>query len=156
MKKITVIALTILFSSCNAQKIRTMGKFDIAAFNKNKNHLNRYIDTLDNGTIIEQRESANFYEEIVKLKDSYFEKYRRYYKNGNLQLEGEYLNNDFQKGIWKEYNKKGELLEETDYDKGFEYTWEDLLEYLQKRKVDIKDTDNTIIQDAKNEFEEGS
>ena len=115
-----------------------------------------------------------------------FQIYRRFYPNGSLMLKGLNFPNDFEKGIWKEYDEQGNLIKETDYDKGFDYTWEDLLKLLKKREVDIKDTDNTtirkedgnwrfsyvkgiyihdviihgktgkVIQDAKNVFQEGS
>ena len=162
-----------------------MKKFDIKTFNKHKTHLNRYIDTLNNGTIIKQSESIGFYNEIIKSEKSYFQKINRYYKTGNLKLTGEYLYNSFKKGIWKEYNENGKLIKETDYDKDFEYTWEDLVKLLKERKVDIqgrytyiqKEEGNwriwyvkgifihdvtingktgKIIDDSKNEFEEGS
>ncbi len=185
MKSLLLITLTILFTSCKAQKITTMKKFDIETFNRNKTHLNRHIDTLNNGTIIKQSESSDFYDEIIKTEKSYFHKINRYYKNGNLKLTGEYLYNSYKKGIWKEYNEDGKLIKETDYDKGFNYTWQDLLKVLEEREVDIKDKHTyiqkeegnwriwyvkgiyihdvtingktgKIIDDSKNEFDEGS
>jgi len=146
MKQLLLITLTIVFTSCNAQKTTIMKKFDIEKFNKNKNSLNRHIDTLDNGTIIEQTEYVDEYTETIKIKGDYIEKYRRYYKSGVISLEGEYFENDFQKGIWKEYNKKGNLIKETNYDKGYNYTWEDLLKLLKEREVNVKDTNNTTIR----------
>ncbi len=186
MKKLIVIVVTVLCTACSAQKTNPMKTFDIDIFNKNKNQSNRTIDTLKNGTIIERRESINFYEEFIKEKESFFEKYSRFYKNGKLQLEGQFLYNDFQKGIWREYDKEGNLIEETDYDKEFEFTWERLLKLLAERNVDIRDVNNTtirkqngnwrfdyiqdiyiydviihgktgeVLQDAKNVFQEGS
>lgn len=176
----------IVVTACNAQKITAMKKFDIETFNKHKNHLDTYINKLDNGIIIEQNTGGGGYYETIKYKDKYIEDFNSYYKNGNLKIKGYFLENDFYSGIWKEYDEQGNLIKETDYDKGFEYTWEDLVKYLEKRKVDIKDTTNTdirkekgnwrfsyvegiyiydviidgktgkILQDAKNEFEEGS
>ena len=185
MKNIAVIILVSLITSCNAQKKIIMKKFDIEKFNKNKNYLNRFIDTLDNGTIIEQNIGGDGYYEVIKKKKEYFEEYFEYFKSGKLKLGGEYFPNDFNKGVWKNYDEQGNLIKETNYDKGFDYTWEDLLKLLKKRKVDILGRYTTIrkeegdwrfsyvegiyiydvivdgktgkiLQDAKNEFEEGS
>ncbi|QKX07088.1 hypothetical protein HN014_19935 [Aquimarina sp. TRL1] len=164
-----------------------MKRFDLETFNKHKDTIrNEYNRTLDNGTVIRQRKGREQYIEIIKYKDKYIEDFNSYYKNGTLKISGYFLENDFYTGVWKEYNQEGKLIKETDYDKGFNYTWEDLLKLLKERKVDIKDTDNTtirkdngnwrfsyvkgiyiydviidsktgkVLQDAKNEFDEGS
>ncbi|CAA0250618.1 conserved hypothetical protein [Tenacibaculum maritimum] len=187
MKNLLLIILTIVFTSCKAQKITTMKKFDIETFNKHKDSIRyEYNRTSDDGTVIKQSESTDFYDENIKSEKSYFQKINRYHKNGNLKLTGEYLYNSYKKGIWKEYDQDGKLIKETDYDKGFDYTWEDLLKLLKEREVDIKNTRDTdirkdegkwriwyikglyiynihidgktgkIIDDSKNEFDEGS
>ncbi|MCO7185771.1 hypothetical protein NH341_10055 [Tenacibaculum sp. XPcli2-G] len=162
-----------------------MKKFDIESFNKHKDSIrNEYNRILDDGTTIRQWESTNEYIEITKSKNSYFEESRSFYKNGNLKMYVERFPNQFLKYLI-EYNENGKIIEETDYDKDFDYTWEDLLKLLKKRKVDIlgryttirKEEGNwrfsyvegiyiydviidgktgKILQDAKNEFEEGS
>ena len=186
MKQLLLITLTILFTSCNAQKTIILKKFDIKTFNKHKDTIRKeYNRTLDDGTVIEQMELKEVFAETIRQKNSFFEVKNQYYKNGTLKITGKYFNSSFQKGIWKEYDEKGSLIKETDYDKDFEYTWEDLVKLLKERKVDIqgrytyiqKEEGNwriwyvkgifihdvtingktgKIIDDSKNEFEEGS
>jgi antitoxin component YwqK of YwqJK toxin-antitoxin module len=39
----------------------------------------------------------------------------KYYRNGQLELEGK-LKKGYRTGIWQIYNEKGELIEEVKYD----------------------------------------
>ncbi len=137
----------IVVTACNAQKITTMKKIDIEKFNKYKDTIrNEYYHVLGDGTIVEQMELKEVFAETIKQKESFFEVKNQYYKNGNLKITGKYFNSSFQKGIWKEYDKKGNLIKETNYDKGYNYTWEDLLKLLKEREVNLKDTNNTTIR----------
>ncbi len=147
MKNRIFTILIILFTSCNAQKTTIMKKFDIGKFNKHKDTIRyEYYQTLENGTVITQREDNDEYIEIIKYKDKYIQEFNSYYKNGKLKISGFFLENDFYSGIWKEYDEKGNLIKETNYDKGYNYTWEDLLKLLKEREVNVKDTNNTTIR----------
>ena len=155
MKLKIAILLILSVINCKAQgftKKEPMDTFDIEKFDKNKNHRKEYADTLYNGTIIKQRERKREYIETIKYKDKHIEDFNSYHKNGKLKIQGYFLENDFYKGIWKEYDEQGNLIKETDYDKGFDYTWEDLLKLLKKREVDIKDTGNTTIRKDEGEW----
>lgn len=188
--RITILILMMLtLIGCKAQdstKQNNMGIFDIDKFSKNKNHINEYEFQLDDGTIIKQRKDSDEYYETIQKMSSYFYTINRYYFNGSLKASVEYFPSHFFQGIYREYDEQGKLVKETDYNKGFEYSWEDLLQLLKKRKVNIRDTDNTtitkengnwrfdyidgihifdviidgktgvVLQDAKNIFEEGS
>lgn len=185
MEKI-IILLVILGTNCKAQQIQKnteMKTFDIETFKKNKVN-NEYTFVNEKDEKIRQIEWENQYEEIIKPKNSYFEEYKSYFKNGNLKMVVERFPNKFLKSL-KQYDKTGNIVEETNYDNGFDHTWADLLKYLEKRKVDIKGRYTTInkengnwrfsyvegiyiydvivdgktgkvLQDAKNVFEEGS
>ena len=186
MFKKTIIIIGILsLLGCNAQKNTTMEKFDIEKFNKNKNNLNEYNFIEKDSSVIEQMELKDIYLEDVIFNNSYFIKKSQYYKNGFLKITGLYFDSSFKQGVWKEFDEQGNLIKETDYDKGFDYTWENLLTFFKERKADPKGRYTTvrkedgnwrlsyiegiyiydiiiegktgeIIQDAKNEFEEGS
>ncbi|WP_165605766.1 hypothetical protein [Flavivirga aquatica] len=54
-----------------------------------------------------------------------------------MKLTGEFFPNDFEKGIWKEYDEEGNLIKETDYDAPYKYTWEDILSFIKKRGIII-------------------
>ena len=188
MKTIILIFITLTIVSCKGQESfskNNMKKFNIESFNRNKNQFNKHSDTLANGTFIERREKKQAYYEVIRLKGDYFQEINWYYKNGNLKSHGFNFHPNFKKGIWKEYDEQGHLIKEIDYDKGFNYTWEDLLKFLKEREIKIIDRNTTIrkdegrwhvwyvdglyvynifidgktgeiLQDVKNEFEEGS
>lgn len=185
-KKTILIATILSLAGCIAQKKTTMEKFDIERFNKNSINEEFVINLIDGSSIKQYGNSRSGYVEIVKPKNNDFiEIYKSYFTNGKIEIIGESFPNDFEKGIWKEFDEQGKLIKETNYDKGFDYTWEDLLKFLKKRNVNPKNryTDihkengnwrlsyikgiyiydvilegktGVIIQDAKNEFEEGS
>ena len=162
-----------------------MNTFDIKTFKKNKSALNEYNFAIEPNISVVQSELKHVYTEDIIDKNTFFVLKNQYYKNGILKITGLYFKSSFRKGIWKEYDENGNLIKETDYDKGFNYTWEDLLKLLKEREIKIIDRNTTIrkdegrwhvwyvdglhvynifidgktgeiLQDVKNEFEEGS
>ena len=57
----------------------------------------------------------NVVESIVNTEKN--GKYKEYYENGNLKIEGQYQNGNM-KGIWKEYHKNEKLKKEVNYKEG--------------------------------------
>ena len=127
-----------LITSCKAQnnnkKQNTMKTFDIETFNKNKiQNTYNYITT--DSTVVKQYENSGEYREITKVKNSYFQTRNRYYKNGKLKSTVQDFPNNFLAGVMKEYDQKGTLIKETDYDKPF--TFKDILKFIKKRDIDM-------------------
>ena len=141
MKKLIFIGLLTLITSCKAQKNNLknnqMKTFDIETFEKNKNHLNEYSFITKDSSVIEQGEWQFGYEETIKPKGLYLQTYNKYFKNGKILMTGDFFPNDFEKGVWKEYNEQGNLITETDYDAPYKFTWEDILEFIKERKIDM-------------------
>jgi hypothetical protein len=151
MKTLLILLISALLHSCNGQNKKELLKqeetilkqdtimktFDIETFNKNKNNLNDYHFTLENGTIVWQHANKGGYWETLKTKDSIFESYFGYYENGKLKttIDKRFPNNSLSIGILKEYNQQGILIKETDLDKPYTYTWEDVKTYLQNHGV---------------------
>ncbi|MCF6350837.1 MAG: hypothetical protein L3J23_07395 [Flavobacteriaceae bacterium] len=135
------LLIIIVMASCKAQnnntKQDTMKTFDIETFEKNKNRLNDYTFITQDSTTIAQDEWQFGYEETIKPKNSYFQTFNKYYRNGKLKLTGDFFPNDFEKGTWKEYNQQGALIKETDYDKPFKFTFKDILKFIKKRNIDM-------------------
>ncbi len=135
------IVLLLLFTNCkaqhNPQQTITMKTFDIETFNKHKNHLNEYTFVTRDSVIIEQSQWHSGYDEVIKYKDSYIQTYNKYYDTGALMLTGNFYPNDFEKGIWREYDEQGHLIKETDYDAPYKFTWEDILAFIKKRNIDM-------------------
>ena len=60
-----------------------------------------------------------------------------------LMTEGKYLKNgETEIGIWKTYNRFGEIIEEIDYEEGWNTHWEDLLQLMQKINIDYRNIVN--------------
>lgn len=129
--------LLITLNACTAQKDTKMKTFDIENFNKNKNHLNHHSFIKNDSTSVKQSRWQFGFEEIITKKDNLISTYYKYYESGKLKIEGDFFPNDFEKGIWKEYDEQGKILKETNYDALYKFTWEDILEFITKRKIDI-------------------
>ncbi len=130
-----------LITSCKAQnnnkKQNTMKTFDIETFNKNKNDLNSYTFVTKDSAVVKQRKMQFDYYEIIKPKNSYFQTRNRYYSNGNLKSTVQDFPNDFLAGVMKEYDQQGTLIKETDYDKPYTFTFDNLLKFIKKRGIDM-------------------
>ncbi len=72
-------------------------------------------------------------------KKVYFEKNYNYFPNGELKQYGVIYPNFFKKGIWYWYDKEGSIEKYEDYDSPFEYSWENVLEFLKKQKIKKQD-----------------
>ena len=154
MKKIIIIVLISIAVSCKSQiknstdknKTNTMEKFDITffkKFEKDENYTSSDKDIFYK--LNDKRYRIQFYKEI-QVEETNINSpnifYKIYYKNSNhLKSSGNDFY-DFPIGITKEYNENGELIKETDYDKDYKFSIED----LQKK---MKATYNVDIMDKK-------
>ena len=134
MKHLILILLTALYCTCcNAQKdkeattMKTTERFDVQYYKsiikkKNsyegatsaqyveRNGAETYVSFNDDGFVLQEIKPFT-YEMIV----------RNYYKNSIIKSKGKFLCHSSVKiGIWREYDKQGNLIKETDEDKKFE------------------------------------
>jgi hypothetical protein len=125
--------------SNHQKKEMTTEKFDIKKFEKNQVNGN-YSFVLENGYSVKQfysglNSSKIYLEYYFTPEKKHFYLYKEFYFNGILKTVG-FRNkiSSFQIGIWKTYNKKGELIEEINYDEPFDFSFEQVLELLKKEK----------------------
>ncbi len=151
--KILFLILTLIQIGCNAQNKETdsstkernktqqdtMEKFDIETFNKNKDQAENYIFTLKDSTEVTQfgNKDSGYYEYKTIINKRQFKKYTEYYNSGNLKVNGEVYENDFASGTWNYYDKQGSLEKTIDYDQAFTYTWDDILKFVEDKKIDL-------------------
>ena len=106
---------------------------------KDKTPYAEFKETLKNGTLITMSETngGKSYSEIAV--DSYFQISKGYYPNGNIKIKGLFFNgNGFQKGTWYEFDESGKLIKETDYDKVYKFTFENVIAFCEKEKIPVK------------------
>jgi hypothetical protein len=157
MKKIIYILLVLLTASnCNGQKnnlnSKEMRTFDIKKFEDNKGkqgYENEYRYELNGFAIREFSTNAasdnyelRYQQELTKEFNPY-KFYFYYYNNGVMVKEVKTFNGS---GIeLKEYDKIGKLIKETDFDKNFKHTFEQIHDIVLKEKdVDIYDTRQAV------------
>ena len=128
-----------LITSCKAQKQDlkqdSMKTFDIVTFDKNKVN-NVYNFITKDSTVVEQDEDYNEYTEVIRQHKSPFEFQNRYFKSGKIKMEVKRYTNDFMIYL-KQYDQQGTLIKETDYDKPYKFTFEDVLKFIKKRNIDM-------------------
>lgn len=146
MKEYPSLFVFIVIISCNAQNNLPMEpkidnqfeKFDsIFCEELSKKNTNNIM--LSDGSHVE----------ILKLKesryfntpnDSYFTIVKLYYENLNIKKKGLGFNVGpfaFKKGPWYEFDEKGNLVNEINYDKPFKYTFEDIVRFCEERNIKI-------------------
>ncbi|MFL0087481.1 hypothetical protein V2550_02295 [Tenacibaculum maritimum] len=144
MKLMYIIAISFGINGCVAQQKtkKTMKKFDIATFEKNKkNGEYRYKEK---GNIVEQHEANEVYWETIRQEEAIFEYFYEYYKkNGKLKRAVKRFIKIFPIGILRNYDEQGNLIREENLDTPFTYSWKDITAYLAKHGV--KDLKKQVI-----------
>ncbi|CAD0221558.1 hypothetical protein [Chryseobacterium sp. JV274] len=162
MKKITLILLSLIISSCHSQdkepnknapskdikkpksleipvnqktmETFTNEKFDIENYFKHYDKINRtYEHESSNGTKILEADFDDSYYVTLIAKNSLFAVHKEYYKNGLLKSKWEtFGEGGFIKGFRYEYDLKGKLLKVEDWDKPYKFTWEQVKKYIEQ------------------------
>ena len=131
-----LLLLLIIFNCCMTQKkysvynesnindsyMKNM-KFDIEAFNKNRQGRDSY-KFIQNNMEIEQTKLKKIYVEYIKPIDKFYNIYNEYYLNGNLKVHGIRLNDGVSLGglhikTWEYYDEQGNLIRKVDEDARF-------------------------------------
>ena len=87
------------------------------------------------------------YIEYAKKEKDLFGTYKEYYnRTATLKLVGKYYYNDFDCGIWKEYDENGYLIDEYDQDAPYKnYPWEKVEKFVKEElKLDLFDKNVSI------------
>lgn len=153
--KICIFILPLTLLGCKAQPIhdslkykhimipivtRNFEKFDSIKFNNSKKE-NPYVlrEFLSDGTYIEMTSSNSGKYYLETPPNSYFMISKTYYSNGNIKAKGLGFNGDaFQKGVWYEFDEKGTLVKETDYDADYKFRFEDILAFCEREGIEVK------------------
>jgi len=122
--------------------------FDIEKFNRLKTG-HQYYDTLDDGTIIRYLSSdVDFEKEEPPPFPAILEVYSSFHLNGKLKLKGLHYPSRVELGVWREYDEKGNLITEENYDEGYEYSFEEVINFMLLHSINIRDK-MTIISRTK-------
>ena len=139
MRKIIInITLLLAVSSCTSQnklkKNQPMDTFNIEEFNNNKIG-NEYFYRIGDSIRVKQTEwNDDFMEYKTDIRTG-LQKTIRYFKDGNIKSVSEMFSKNFIFN-YNEYDKQGNLVEEIDYSKDFDYSWKDIKMYLKKHNID--------------------
>ena len=155
MKNILLFALLLCIYGCKAQKnnenTNEMKTFNIKKFEENKgNRLmsNQYWYTLENYDVREfsfddTNTNTKIYQRVITKEFNPFKSYYYYYDNGIISKKVLNFNNSTL--TIKEYNRNGELVKETDFDKNFKHSFEQIHDFVLKEKnIDIYDTRQAV------------
>jgi hypothetical protein len=149
------LATTMLNGSCKAQhkqakKNTTMStdiinknfeKFDTLLYNRLAQKSNTIDETTMNGTYRQmlKANSGDVFRETEA--NTYFTVVKLFYKNGNIQSKGLMFNTislgSFKQGIWYEFNEKGDLVNEIDYNKDYNFTFEKLIAFCKNENIPL-------------------
>ena len=156
MKAVYLLCLCLLAVSCSTQQketttnnqqqiiqkdtIMAAEKFNIEEFNKHQKE-NAWRFTDDYGKEHYLRYIGGGYTEEISTKNNPLVLRCNYYSNGNLKRKGYYFHgNSFNKGIWIDYDEKGNIVKQTDYDEPYKNApWEKIKAYMESKDIDLMD-----------------
>ncbi|CAH0282444.1 hypothetical protein SRABI04_04094 [Chryseobacterium sp. Bi04] len=118
----------------NANKFPDIDKLE----NVNKKTDSGFIEIMKNKTNISYKFTPN---------NSLFKIVKVYYLNNIIQTKGITLNlpwSTFLKGTWYEFDEKGNLIKEVDYDKPYKFSFEDILKFCMKEGIPL--TKGLVLQ----------
>ncbi|KPH14666.1 hypothetical protein [Chryseobacterium sp. ERMR1:04] len=158
MREVFLIIIFLVLIGCDGQtktnhKTTTdkMETFDIENFEKNKGRGKIYDDphiydykTQDGLYIVQSKyEQDDYYSEEVSKEFSPYRYRYTYDLSGYRETEMNEFNNSVL--VTKGYDKNGKLIKETNFDKNFKHTFEQIREIVLKEKqVDIYDTRQAV------------
>lgn len=165
MKKILLISISLLVISCQGQKKQErqekkinkqlfteskdtiMEKFNIKEFNKHQKN-GSWIYKKNNEEYFLRKVKDEYWLEI-STKDNPFILRYNYFLSGKISKKGLYFSgNGFNKGIWIDYDEKGNIIKQTNYDAPYKnFPWEKVKFWLETRKVDLHDPLTQIDRD---------
>ena len=150
---ITLFTLLVVISSCKAQSNnnikqnktseRTTEKFDSWTYYTQGQGSEYVFEDYLRGKVRQfGGDNGSNYIEYSKKEKDLFGTYKEYYnRTATLKLVGKYYYNDFDCGIWKEYDENGYLIDEYDQDAPYKnYPWEKVEKLVKEElKLDLFD-----------------
>lgn len=150
MKNIFLIVFLLLINSCKSQHSKPMiPKINSQPEMFSEINFERLIDKnqfvkrgfLSGNTYIEIYTNNDGKITLETPTDSYFSIYKEFYNNKSIKQKGLQFNlntgSSFLKGSWYEFDESGKLIKETDYDKPFKFTFEDILKLCEKENITV-------------------
>jgi hypothetical protein len=153
--QIIILVLLLHFTSCKSQIIKkdeltikkdtTMEHFDINKYKKLPVNPKTGLQVLPNGDEVQHFTGSKGvgFVERTKIKNSPYCIVKVFYQNTSLQAKG----NEFYGlpiGIHNEYDEKGNLIKETNYDKDYKFSIDDLIKKMkEKYNYDLMNVEKT-------------
>ncbi|WP_346883959.1 hypothetical protein [uncultured Algibacter sp.] len=126
-------------------------KFDVDFF-KNNSENGKHEYKLDDGSLIIDFGGVlvgeGDYLRVKSSKTSHLNEVFRFYPNGNLKIYGSQFPNKFNCNIWKYYRKDGSIEKEIDYDKGYLFSWQDILDFCKQNDININKNSTSIKKES--------
>jgi len=154
MKAVYLLCLSLLTVLCSGQEKDTLNqqttsqkdtimattKFDIKEFNKHQKD-GGWSFTDEYGKEHYLRDVGEEYWEKISTENNPLVLNFGYYPSGTLKYKGlDYHGNGIPIGVWTEYDEKGNIVKQTDYDEPYKgFPWEKLKAYMESKDIDLMD-----------------
>ncbi|WP_146106073.1 hypothetical protein [Apibacter adventoris] len=125
-------------------------RFNIDEFNKHQKN-GSWLFTKNNQEYFVRKVKDEYWIEISR-KDNPFILKCNYYLNGNIKIRGLIFHgNAFTKGIVVDYDERGNIIKQTDYDAPYkDFPWEKVKLWLENRKVNLLDPFTRVWRENEN------
>ncbi|TWP30829.1 hypothetical protein ETU08_02155 [Apibacter muscae] len=166
-KSILFFSLLSIVCSCQKQETSTsietisstpiqpkdslIGKFNIQEFNKHQKN-NEWEYTKDNKDFFLRDVQDEYWMEVSEKNNPFILRIN-YYLNGNRKLKAlSFHANGFTKGLVVEYNEKGNITKQTDYDAPYkDYPWEKVKVWMESKNIDLLDPLTRVWREIDND-----
>jgi hypothetical protein len=112
-----------------------METFNISEFETNQVN-GTYEQVLRDGTKIIRYGDSLEYVELLIPSQGWFYSFKGFYGNGSIKITGErFKKGDYPSGIWRNFDKKGTLESELNYDLNYNLTIDSVLTILKNNKI---------------------
>ena len=99
-----------------------------------------YQEIKGNNNIYMYGVKDEIYATTIYTKDSYYAVKKIYHSNTIIKEKGIFFNgNENTKlGVWYEFDSNGKVINKTNYDEGYTFSFEDVLNYCKENKINIE------------------
>lgn len=149
-KKSIIILVAICINACQAQKNdltkhnimipeldSTFEKLDIDLYNKEVEPISGKRIVVSGKKYLEEEKQSYGFIRREFFNDTYFVLIKKFTKKGGVLEKAISFNNGYPIGFWYKFDEQGNLTEEIDTDKGYDYGWKKIVQYCEDHEIEL-------------------
>lgn len=139
--------------SINKSEMTDFSNFNIQQFNQQRGENRSLTYQTEDGTEVTDEfiSQKSGYHRKVKSKNNPLIEYYRFDQNEQIRTRGSFHVLEFNVGVWKFYDEQGHLTKSKDWNEGYVFNWESILEFLKQQEVDLNSIHTHVRKTTEND-----